>query len=118
MANAALFIGWGTPVHGREQKSLQVFNEVMQYYSRLQQQGEIESFVPVELEPHGGDLQGFVLIQGDRDKLARVRASEEFQHFTNRATLIVENFGVVSGYVGEELNKLFADFSSQSSELA
>ena len=30
----------------------------------------IESFEPVFLEPHGGDLTGFILIQGDAAKLA------------------------------------------------
>src|SRR5579859_1806634 len=62
MANAALFIGWGKVVQGREAKSLEVFGEGLEYWTRLQQLGEIESFEPVALEPHGGDLGGFVLI--------------------------------------------------------
>ena len=66
MATGALVIGWGPAVRGREQKALQVFNEAIQYYTRLQQQGTIESFEPVALEPHGGDLEGFLLIRGDR----------------------------------------------------
>ena len=57
-ANAALFIGWGQAIPGREQKALQVFNEGIQYWSKLQQQGMIESFEPFLLEPHGGDLAG------------------------------------------------------------
>ena len=65
MANAALVIGWGPVVPGREQKALQVFGEAIQYYTRLQQQGQIESFEPVALEPHGGDLNGFLLVRGD-----------------------------------------------------
>src|SRR5258708_10643032 len=56
MATGALMIGWGHVVPGREQKSLQVFNEAIQYYTQLQQQGTIESFEPVTLEPHCGDL--------------------------------------------------------------
>jgi hypothetical protein len=71
MANAAIFIGWGNVVRGRERKALQVFNEALHYWSGLQQQGEIESFEPVLLELHGGDLNGFILIRGDRDKLNR-----------------------------------------------
>ena len=49
MATGALVIGWGPPVRGREQKALQVFNESIQFYTRLQQQGTIESFEPVAL---------------------------------------------------------------------
>lgn len=47
MANAALFIGWGEPVRGRERKSLQVLNEALAYFRGQQEQGRIESFEPV-----------------------------------------------------------------------
>ncbi len=42
MANAALFIGWGKAVTGREQQALKILNEAVQYYGRLQQQGQAE----------------------------------------------------------------------------
>ena len=118
MANAALVIGWGPAVQGREQKALQVFGEAIQYYTRLQERGEIESFESVFLEPHGGDLNGFLLLRGDREKLNRLRYSEEFLRLTNRAQLVVEKIGVVSAFIGEELNRLFADFGAQASDLA
>jgi hypothetical protein len=118
MASGALFIGWGPVVRGREQQALRVFNEVMQYYGRLQQQGEIESFEPVILEPHGGDLNGFVLIRGDRDKLNHLRTNDEFIHNVNRASLYVDNVGVVGAYTGEALDHLFADFHQVIGELA
>ena len=44
MADFGLFIGFGAPVQGRERQAIKVFNEVFEYYSRLQQEGEIESF--------------------------------------------------------------------------
>ena len=40
MASAALFPGWGEVVRGREAKSLEVFNEGLQYWTRLQRTGE------------------------------------------------------------------------------
>ena len=73
----------------RERQAVKVFNETFEYYSRLQQEGEIESFEPILLEPHGGELSGFYLLRGDRDKLARIRSSEEFERLTARAELIV-----------------------------
>lgn len=117
MANAGLFVGYGSVPPGRAQQALQVFNEAIQYYGRLQQQGQIESFEPVFLEPHGGDLAGFILLRGDRDKLNSVRFSEEFLRITNRATLVVKNVGIVSAFLGEEQNRLFQDFQRQASEL-
>lgn len=47
-------VGFGSLVRGREQQAIKVFKETFEYYSRLQQDGEIESFEPVLLEPHGG----------------------------------------------------------------
>jgi hypothetical protein len=105
-------------VRGRELKALQVFNEAIQFYTRLQQQGTIESFEPVALEPHGGDLAGFLLIRGDREKLNAIRTSEEFLRLNNRAALIVDNFGVITAFIGEELQRQFADFGTQASELS
>jgi hypothetical protein len=118
MADAAIFVGWGPVIPGREQKALQVFNEAIQYYTRLQQQGQIESFESVALEPHGGDLAGFLLLRGETAKLSQVRSSEEFTRLNTRAVLVVTNFGAVGAYIGEGLNRLFADFQRQSAELA
>ena len=117
MANAALFIGWGSVVHGRERESIQVFNEGLQYWARLQQAGDIESFEPVALEPHGGELEGFVLIRGERAKLERLRYSDEWQRLNARAGLVVENLGIVAAVIGEDLNRLYAGYQEQAADL-
>ena len=62
MPDYGIFVGFGTPVRGREAKSLEVFNEALQWYAQLEQEGTIESFEAVFLEPHGGDLGGFILL--------------------------------------------------------
>jgi hypothetical protein len=118
MADSALFVGFGVPVRGREQKAIAVFNEAVEYYTRLQQNGDIESFEPVLLEPHGGELGGFFLLRGDRDKLAHLRSSDEFERLTLRAQLITEHLGVVGGVVGERLMSQVATFAQQVAELA
>jgi hypothetical protein len=117
MADSGLFVGFGLPVRGRERQAIKVFGEAFEYYSRLQQDGQIESFEPVLLEPHGGELGGFFLLRGDQDKLARIRASEEFERLTARAQLITENLGVVSTFLGERLMSEMSVFSEQVEEL-
>src|SRR5215218_8578043 len=72
MAEAGLFVGWGAPVRGREAKGLEVFNESVEYWGRLQQDGRIENFEVVLLYPHGGDLGGFALLRGSHDQLNQV----------------------------------------------
>jgi len=113
----AIFIGWGPAVRGREQKSLQVFGEAVAYWTRLQQQGEIDSFETYALEPHGGELGGFLIARGDPEKLARLRNNEEFIRLNTRAQLIVEDFGVVGAFTGAELESLFNEFGAAAGEL-
>jgi hypothetical protein len=117
MADAAIFIGWGTPVRGREARAVQVFNESVQYWTGLEEQGQIESFEVVLLEAHGGDLNGFALLRGSREQLAQVRYSEEFLRHVARAQLIVENLGVVNGALGQNLSDQMALYQSQVADL-
>jgi hypothetical protein len=117
MADSGLFVGFGFPVRGRERQAVKVFTETFEYYSRLQREGEIKSFEPVLLEPHGGELGGFFLLRGDKDKLARIRTSEEFERRMARGDLIVEHLGVVGAFLGERLTSQMSMFSQQVEEL-
>jgi hypothetical protein len=103
MAEAGLFIGWGQVVRGREEQALERFNESIQFYGRLQQEGRIESFDVALLTPHGGDLDGFVLIRGSADQLDALRRDDEWMRLTQQVDLIVDNLGVVDAVVDEGL---------------
>jgi hypothetical protein len=105
MAGDALFIGWGSGVRGREQKGLEVFGEAVELWGRLQQEGRLESFEPVFLGAHGGDLQGFFLLRGERAALDDIVRTEEFERVVTRANLIVDSFGVVPAYCGEGIQR-------------
>ena len=113
MADAGLFIGWGEVVRGREKEAAELFQETLGWYASLQDQGVIESFEPVFLEPHGGDLFGFILIRGDADKLAALRVSEEFSQLSTRVGLIVDKLGVVGAEMGERLQRQVEYFTKQ-----
>ena len=117
MAEAGLFIGWGDPVRNREAKSLQVFNESVGYWNRLQQEGRIESVEVVLLYPHGGDLGGFALLRGSNDQLDSVAGDEEFLRMTARAQMIVDNVGVVRAALGEGLGAQVQLFQQVIDEL-
>jgi hypothetical protein len=118
MADAGLFIGWGAPVRGREAKGLEVFTEALGYYGRLQQEGVIEGFETAILEPHGGDLQGFVLLRGAEEQLAQLRVDDEFVRLSTRAGLIVEGLGVTGAALGDGLEQAIATYQQGVSELA
>jgi hypothetical protein len=116
MAGEALFIGWGAVVRGREKRALQVFQESMEYYGRLQQEGRIEGFDVYLLSPHGGDLDGFVILRGDRKALADVRFSDEFERLLARATAVVDSAGVIPAYSGDSLVEQMAIFQDVANE--
>jgi hypothetical protein len=117
MAEAGLFVGWGAPVRGREAKSLDLLNEGVQYWGRLQETGRIESFELVLLYPHGGDLAGFALLRGSHEQLNEVGGDEEFLRLTTRAGLIVEGLGVVRAVLGEGLEQQIGLFQQAVGEL-
>jgi hypothetical protein len=116
MAGAAVFIGWGPVVRGREKQALQVFQESMEYYGKLQQDGQIEGFDVYLLAPHGGDLGGFVVLRGERAALAQVRFSDDFERLIVRASSIIDNLGVVIAYGGDELAKQMELFRQAADE--
>jgi len=118
MAGEALFLGWGPVIRGREHKSLQVFQETIEYYGKLQQEGQIESFEPVLIAPHGGDLGGFVLLRGERGRLDEIRSSEEFERLVTRAASVVDNVGVINAYTSDALGQAMGRFQAASQELA
>ena len=101
MADRILFVGWGATVPGREERALEVFNESIGYYGRCQQEGRIESFDVILLEPHGGGLAGYVELHGSAGQLAAIREDEEFQRLLVDAGLIVDELGVVGGVANE-----------------
>jgi hypothetical protein len=113
MADYGLFIGWGTSVRGREAKALDSFNQAMEYYGRLQNEGRIESFEVGILEPHGGDLAGFALIRGERQKLSQLRVDPEFERLTTRAVLVVDGLGVIGASLGDGLGQLIATYQEE-----
>jgi hypothetical protein len=107
MANRVLFIGWNRPAVGREQQAMELWQSAMEYYTKLQSAGRIESFEPVLLNAHGGDLNGFVMLRGDAEKLSEIRREDTFIDLIIKAGYCLEGFGVVVGYVGEGLTDVF-----------
>ncbi|MDH4102838.1 MAG: hypothetical protein OEW52_08060 [Thermoleophilia bacterium] len=112
MADAGLFIGWGEVVRGREVEAVENFSATLEYFAGLQSDGTIESFEPVLLEPHGGDLDGFIFVRGDAEKLAALRVDEDFQDILVRAGLIVDRLGVVGAAMGARLEHQMGSYTA------
>ena len=111
MADRVLFIGWNRAVVGREQQAMQLFQKTAEFYGKLQAEGRIESFEPVLLSAHGGDLNGFWLLKGEAEKLGEVRRDETFRDITIEAGYCLEGVGVIPGFIGEGLTDAFSRWS-------
>jgi len=118
VADTALVIGWTRPVRGREPRASTVFGEGVALWTKLQGNGAIESWEAFFLEPHGGDLGGFFLLRGERDRLAALRSSEEFDRFVGRAMMVVDGLGVVAAATGPRIAELMERFQANAAELA
>jgi hypothetical protein len=101
MADRALFVGFGQPVRGREERAIEVFGEWVTMLGRMQGDGRIERMDVTLLDPHGGDLGGFFMVHGSEAQCTALMMDEEFRRASIDAGLIVENFGVVMAATGE-----------------
>ena len=113
MADAGLFIGWGEVVRGREDRALDVFNETVELYGQLQSDGRIEDFEVALLDPHGGDLLGYAMLRGSEDQIDAVRRDENFQRVMTKASLVVENLGLIGASIGEGLGRAMAIYQEE-----
>lgn len=118
MANDVLFIGWGPTVRGREEQALDVFQENVAFWGRAREEGWIDSFEPILLDPHGNDLAGFALVRGERARLDEIVRGEEFRRIMVRANMIVDDLGVVHGYGDEALAGQLESFREAAGALA
>ena len=97
MADRMLVISWGATVRGREERALDVFNQSLGIYGRLQQEGRIESF-DVKLLAPNAIMAGYAELKGSAAQMAAVREDAEFRRLCTNALLIVDDFNVTDGY--------------------
>lgn len=100
MADRILFISWAASVPGREEHGLEVFNEAVGLYGRLQQEGRIESF-DVVLFGASSEINGYMALHGTHEQLDAVEEDEEFRRVLVDAALVVNNLRVAEGVTNE-----------------
>jgi hypothetical protein len=109
MADRMLLISWGSTVNGREERALDVFNESMGFYGRMQQDGRIESFDVTLLRPNS-DMAGYIALHGTGDQIDSIQNDDEFLRIQAEAGLIVEDLRTCEGYTGEGVAQLMGIF--------
>jgi hypothetical protein len=100
MADRVLVISWGTPVRGREEQGLEVFDEAIGLFGRWQQEGRIAALDVVLLNPNG-DLGGYIELHGSAEQLASIRETDEFRRNTTKAALVVDRLSHIEGVTND-----------------
>jgi len=98
MATAVLFIGWNRPYPGREGDAFRfLLSEGTEMLEKFKADGFYESREHVGLTAHGGDLNGFMLLFGERAKLDELRRTDAFEKFVMRLGTLMNGLGVIPG---------------------
>ena len=102
MADRVMLITWGENIAGREERGLEVFNEAIGLYGRMQQDGRIEGFDVAICRPNG-KLDGYIAVRGSAEQLADVREDDEYMRNMVDASLVVKDLAVCDGFMGNGL---------------
>ena len=116
MADRMMMITWGEVVRGREERSLEVFNEAIGMYGRMQQDGRIDSFDVTLLAP-STDLGGYIAVRGSAAQMAALREDEEYLRNMVDASLNVENLRVCEGYANAGIARQLAIYQDAISKV-
>ena len=116
MADRMLFIGWGTPVPGREEAAIECFNEAVGFYGRVQQEGKIESFDVVLLDPNA-ELGGYIELHGSAQQLSALAESDEFRRLQAQVSLIVGDNRIIGGVMNEGVAREMAIYTDAVSKV-
>lgn len=117
MSDRILCISWGQPVHGREERAVEVFDESVGFYGRLQQDGRIDHFDVVILEPATG-VGGWFALHGSAEQLHAVREDEEFRRHLVEAELIATDMKMCMGSTGEGIAREMAMYREAVTKVA
>ena len=96
--------------------AFQVFNEVMGFYGRLQQEGRIESF-DVALFAANSDLGGYIELYGTHQQLDAAQQDEEFQRITVDASLVVADLRISEAVTNEGVAQEMARYQEAISKV-
>jgi hypothetical protein len=105
VADRVLLITWREVVRGREERALETWNEVLGMCGRMQQDGRIESFDVVLLDPNG-ELGGYLALKGSAAQIGALDQDEEFLRHTVEAGLMVDDLRHTYGYTNEGVARM------------
>ena len=116
--SGALMLSFGAVHPGREDLAVELFTETSRYLGKLLADEVIEGFKPYFFaDGMQGDVVGFFVIEGQRERLDALRRREEFQRLLLRVGAATANVRVESLVAGTEAGRLVNLYKEVRSEL-
>ena len=97
MATAVLFLGWNRPTPGNEEKAWGWLSTEAVAFLKKNEGKYFERSEMIGLTPHGGDMNGCIILFGERAKLDEWRRTDEFEAFSMKMGKQFDRYGVVPG---------------------
>ena len=97
MATAVLFIGWNRPHVGMEDKAYGWMTTEGVGFLRKHEGKAFERIDLIGLTAHGGDMNGCIILFGERAKLDELRRTDDFETFAMKMSGMFNRFGVIPG---------------------
>jgi hypothetical protein len=108
MATAILFIGWNRPFPGLEDKAYGFLTTEGLTYLRSLEGKAFERLEVLGLTAHGGDLNGCIILFGERAKLDELRRRDDFEAFVMNLGRNFDRVGVIPGVNWEGIQAVMA----------
>jgi hypothetical protein len=116
VADAALYIGFGEVVRGREKRTLRNYQDAIRYWNGLQEEGRIASYDVTLLGPHA-QLNGFIMVRGTDDQLDALRHTKEFRGQLARARLTLDHLVVAEAFTGARVAEFLGEYEEEVNQL-
>jgi hypothetical protein len=113
----AVMIRWGSVIHGREDKSLEVFSTAINTFEQLSKQGRISGHREyINVTGHDG---GFMLVEGDLPELLKLVGETTFLELNSKASAVIEDFEieVCGGGSDQAIQELMGTYSGAMQSL-
>jgi hypothetical protein len=105
-SNYAMIMSWDRQVPGREAQGNELKEWNIKFWTEQQRAGKIESFEWFILTPHGGCMNGFLMVRGDRKKIDDLIWGDDFMSMMHRAALVCTGLTLAHAFCAGGASKL------------
>lgn len=113
MANAILFISWKNPHPGMDKEAYGFLTTEGVGFLKKHEGKAFEKMEMIGLTAHGGEMNGAVILSGQRAKLDELRRTDEFEAFVMKMGGLFDRLGVVPGVNWEGLQAVMTRMSTR-----